>query len=135
MTAHSRSIDYPPPVAQYLSLFASVPSTLMLIAWGLAAAVGLLAAALAIARTVGSSTPLGPSPSERLAVQLRTVGLPVLAVAPFVFPFAIAILFGNLDAVFDLCVSADEAMAACQTARSAPRHHQEAENDRHIAIS
>src|SRR5712691_6456296 len=33
--------SYPPPVAQYLSLFARVPSTLMLIVWGLAAAVGL----------------------------------------------------------------------------------------------
>jgi Glycosyltransferase family 87 len=30
------------------------------------------------------------------------VGLPVVAIAPFVFPFAIAILFGNFDVLFPL---------------------------------
>src|SRR5207253_11345723 len=82
--------SYSPPVAQYLSLFAGVPSPLLLIAWGLAAVAGLLVAAVAIARALDTTA------EGRLADQLRTVGLPILAIAPFVFPFAIAILFGNL---------------------------------------
>ena len=88
--------SYPPPVAQYLSLFAAVPSPVMLVAWGVAAALGLLAVAMALAGLHGRT----PAPGVR--EQLRLVGLPVIAIAPFVFPFAIAGLFGNLDALFPL---------------------------------
>ena len=41
--------SYPPPVAQYLSLFAAIPSPVMLVAWGVAAALGLLAVAVLLA--------------------------------------------------------------------------------------
>jgi hypothetical protein len=96
--------SYPPPVAQYLSLFASVPSVLMLILWGAVAVGGLLIASVALARAIGAPGVGGPATAAGLDLGrvLRSVGLPVLAVAPFVFPFAIAILFGNLDAAFPL---------------------------------
>jgi len=99
--------SYPPPVAQYLSLFASVPSVLMLVAWGSLAVGGLLIAAVALGCTVAGQAVAGSARTTWLAAGdlrrvLRLVGLPVLATAPFVFPFAIAILFGNLDAAFPL---------------------------------
>jgi len=88
--------SYPPPVAQYLSLFAAIPSPVMLVAWGIAAGVGLLAVAVALAGLRART------PTPGLREHLRLVGLPVVAIAPFVFPFAIAGLFGNLDALFPL---------------------------------
>ena len=88
--------SYPPPVAQYLSLFAAIPSPVMLVAWGVAAALGLLAVAVLLAGVRGQAA----RPDFRALLQ--HVGLPVVAIAPFVFPFAIAGLFGNLDALFPL---------------------------------
>jgi hypothetical protein len=88
--------SYPPPVAQYLSLFASVPSAVMLVAWGVTAAAGLVAAAVVLGRLAR-----GPEPASA-AWAIGTVGVPVAAVVPFVFPFAVAIIFGNLDALFPL---------------------------------
>ncbi len=87
--------SYPPPVAQYLSLFAGVPSGVMLVTLGVAAALGLVAVTVELGRqTLNSATDLWRT--------VRSVGLPAAAVAPLVFPFAVAILFGNLDALFPL---------------------------------
>src|SRR2546423_13402567 len=69
-------------------MFAAVPSLLMLVALG-ALAVG----ALVVAAVLLQGVLRAPAPS---------VALPVLAVAPFIFPFAIAVLFGNLDSLFAL---------------------------------
>jgi len=85
--AESLFFSYPPPVAQALSFLAAVPSTAMLVAWGLGATAGMALIARALRRRVRSGAGLV---------------LPLLAVAPFVFPFAVAILFGNLDAWFPL---------------------------------
>ena len=104
--------SYPPPVAQYLSLFAGVPSGVMLAAWGVAAALGLVAVAMALAeQTQGAS-------SSGFGRTVRFVGLPVAAAAPFVFPFAIAILFGNLDALFLLLYGLMLLGALAETVRS-----------------
>ena len=88
--------SYPPPVAQYLSLFAAVPSGVMLVVLGAAAALGLVLVSVALGRLAGGV------PSPGLGQSFRAFGLPVAAAAPFVFPFAIAILFGNLDVLFPL---------------------------------
>jgi Glycosyltransferase family 87 len=80
--------SYPPPVAQALSLFAGVPSAVMFAGlWALAIA------GLAIG-TVYLSRALDPARPVNAAV------VPVLAVAPLFLPFGIALLFGNLDALF-----------------------------------
>ena len=52
-TAVDLFYSYPPPVAQYLSLFARVPSPLMLVAWAVAAVGGLAAVAVVLARRSG----------------------------------------------------------------------------------
>jgi hypothetical protein len=87
---------YPPPVAQYLSLFARVPSPLMLIALAIAAVAGFLAVTVLLWREIGGRGSTADGPVLAVAV------LPVLAVAPFVAPFAVALVFGNLDALFPL---------------------------------
>lgn len=87
--APSLFYSYPPPVAQALSIVAGVPSTVMLVLWGLGATIGLVLVVRAVARRPWSGV---ARPAELV--------LPALAVAPFVFPFAVALLFGNLDAWF-----------------------------------
>lgn len=86
--APSLFYSYPPPVAVGTSLVAGLPSGLMLILWGGAAVVGLLAVSEGLRR--------------RLAPELTPgqVLLPVVAIAPFVFPFTIGLLFGNADVFF-----------------------------------
>jgi len=86
--------SYPPPVAQAASLIAGLPTGLVLVATGLAATLGfgVVAAALAHREAPGSPT--------------IDVVLPALALAPFVYPFAIALLFGNVDAWFPLAYGA-----------------------------
>jgi hypothetical protein len=86
--AESLFYSYPPPVAQVMRLLAGVPTGLVLLGWGAGATAAMAAVAVGVARRsgwVGSAS---------------AVALPVVAVAPFVFPFAIALLFGNLDAWF-----------------------------------
>ncbi len=83
--AESLFYSYPPPVAQVLSFLAAIPSTAMLVAWGLGATAGMALVVQALRRRVRSGASLVP---------------PLLAVAPYVFPFAVAVLFGNLDAWF-----------------------------------
>lgn len=80
--------SYPPPVAQAMTLLAWLPDGFVLLLWGAGATAGLAAIAAAIGRGAG----LSPG-----STALRTV-----SVAPLVLPFAVALLFGNLDAWFPL---------------------------------
>jgi hypothetical protein len=89
--------SYPPPIAQYLGLFATVPSGVMLVAWAALAVAGLGAIAIAMDLVTAPRVTL---PVATAAV--RRVAVPVLTMAPFAFPFAIAIVFGNFDALFPL---------------------------------
>jgi hypothetical protein len=86
--------SYPPPVAQAASLIAGLPNGLVLVATGLAATIGFAAVVGALARHEA------PRSAAVDAV------LPALALAPFAYPFAIALLFGNLDAWFPLAYGA-----------------------------
>ena len=83
--AESLFYSYPPPVAQAMSLFAGLPSWAMLLAWGLAATIGMALVVRLLERRVRSGS---------------SIVLPLLALVPYIFPFAVAILFGNLDAWF-----------------------------------
>jgi hypothetical protein len=86
--------SYPPPVAQAASLLAGLPDGLVLVATGVAATVGFAAFVRALARLAAPGYP-----------GLDAV-LPALALAPFVYPFTIALLFGNVDAWFPLAYGA-----------------------------
>ena len=83
--AESLFYSYPPPVAQAMSLFAGLPSWVMLLAWGLAATIGMALVVRLLERRVRSGS---------------SIVLPLVALVPYIFPFAVAILFGNLDAWF-----------------------------------
>ncbi len=80
--------SYPPPIAQALSLVAGVPSGVMLVAWDVAAVVALAFATRSLARR------LAPDISSAAVVGI------VVALVPLMFPFAIGLLFGNLDVFF-----------------------------------
>ena len=84
--------SYPPPVAQAMTLLAWLPDGVALILWGSAAtlSLGYIASRLA---TVADRDPV------RTAIQ-------AICVAPLVFPFAIAVLFGNLDVWYPLAYGA-----------------------------
>jgi glycosyl transferase family 87 len=86
--AESLFYSYPPPVAQVMRLFAGLPTALVLLGWGAAATASTAAMAVFVARRCGWTG------------SAAVVALPTVAVLPFVFPFAIALLFGNLDAWF-----------------------------------
>ena len=92
--AESLFYSYPPVVAQLMAAFAALPSPVMLVAWDAAAVVGLAAVAVALARRFAPDLPS------------RSVALPVVALAPLCFPFAIGLLFGNLDVFFPLLYGA-----------------------------
>lgn len=91
--------SYPPPVAQAASLIAGLSDGLVLLAAGLGAVAGFAVVVRSIA--VGAADDLG-----RAAWDAVDVVLPALALAPFVYPFAIALLFGNVDAWFPLACGA-----------------------------
>ncbi len=80
--------SYPPPVAQAMSLFAGLPSAVMYAALWVLVIAGLAAGATLVSRR------LDPGRSA------ASVVVPTLAVAPLFLPFGIALLFGNLDALF-----------------------------------
>jgi len=82
--------SYPPVVAQLMSLVAGVPSPVVFVAWSAAAVAGLGLVARALAARYGGS----PAPN--------VVALVTVAFAPLLFPFAIGLLFGNLDVFFPL---------------------------------
>lgn len=85
--------SYPPPVAQAGSLIAGVPLGVALAGWALVAAGGLALVAWLLA---------GPGPAaDRVIAVLAT-----MALAPFLFPFGVAVLFGNLDAAYPLLYGA-----------------------------
>jgi hypothetical protein len=86
--ATSLFYSYPPPVAQVFSLVAWVPSGVMLVFWAAGAALGLLAVTELLRRD------LTPHRSR------REVLLVALACAPLTLPFAVGVLFGNLDVWF-----------------------------------
>ena len=92
--AESLFYSYPPVVAQTMTLVGWVPSPVALVAWGVAAVAGLAAVAIALARRFAPG---------RTALE---VALPVIALAPLCFPFAIGLLFGNFDVFFPLLYGA-----------------------------
>jgi len=82
--------SYPPVVAQLMSVAAGVPTAAMLLLWGVGSVGGLMLVTEALRRRLAPATSV-------------LAGLaPVLAVAPLVFPFSVALMFGNLDAWFPL---------------------------------
>jgi hypothetical protein len=77
-----------------MTVFAAVPSPVMLVTWDLAALAGLAAIAAALGRRLAPDLPT------------RRIVVPTLALAPLCFPFAIGLLFGNLDVFFPLLYGA-----------------------------
>ncbi len=92
--AESLFYSYPPVIAQAMALFAPIPSPVMFLAWSVAAVAGLAAVAAALGRRFAPDLPT------------RSVVVPVVALAPLCFPFAIGLLFGNLDVFFPLLYGA-----------------------------
>jgi hypothetical protein len=84
LVAEGLFYSYPPLVAQALVPLAALPFGIVLGGWAVGAAAGLAAVA------------------HRLGGMGRSVTLPAVALASFVYPFAIAALFGNLNAWFPL---------------------------------
>jgi hypothetical protein len=86
--ATSLFYSYPPPVAQAFSLIAAIPSRVTLVLWSAGAVLGLLVVTELLRRH------LAPRRSRREV--LVVVG----ACAPLTLPFAVGLLFGNLDVWF-----------------------------------
>lgn len=82
--------SYPPVVAQLMALVAAVPSPVMFVAWTALAVAGLGL----VARSLAARFDASPEPN--------VVALVTVAFAPLLFPFAIGLLFGNLDVFFPL---------------------------------
>ena len=80
--------SYPPPVAQFASLFASVPSGVMLAALWVGSVAGLAVAAVLIAHRFAPGRPAA------------SIAAPAVAIAPLFLPYSVALLFGNLDSLF-----------------------------------
>ncbi|HEY7941656.1 MAG TPA: glycosyltransferase family 87 protein [Candidatus Limnocylindrales bacterium] len=82
--------SYPPVVAQLMSVSAGLSTAAMLLLWGVGSVGGLILVTEALRRRLAPGTSV-------------LAGLaPVLAAAPLVFPFSVALMFGNLDAWFPL---------------------------------
>ena len=88
--ATSLFYSYPPPVAQAFSLLAAIPEPVIFGLWSIGAIVGLLVATELLRRRLAAHR----SPREVLFV--------VAAFAPLTLPFAVGLLFGNLDVWFPL---------------------------------
>jgi hypothetical protein len=84
LQASSLFYSYPPIVAQALVPLAGVPLVVLLVSWGITATAGFLAVVRAM------------DYAGRHLVRQVAVGL------PYVFPFAITLLFGNANAWFPL---------------------------------
>lgn len=82
--------SYPPPVAQSMIPFASVPPVAMLVGWGVVATSGWVLVVELLRRQ------LAP---ERTAVSVAAVAF---AAAAATLPLSVGLLFGNLDAFFPL---------------------------------
>ena len=86
--ATSLFYSYPPPVAQVFSLLAAVPSRVILVLWSVGAVIGLLVVTELLRRRLAPHRSRGE------------VLLVVAACAPLTLPFAVGLLFGNLDIWF-----------------------------------
>ena len=86
--------SYPPPVAQAMTLLAWLPDGTVLVLWALGATLGLGLAAWRLALATG-----------RIATA-RADAVKAVAVAALLLPFAVAVLFGNLDAWYGLAFGA-----------------------------
>ncbi len=86
LPAESLFYSYPPLVAQAMSLVAGIPFPAIFVAWTVGAVAGLWLVA------------------ERLGRGGRAVALPALALAPFVYPLAVALLVGNVNAWFPAAI-------------------------------
>ena len=80
--------SYPPPVAQAMTLVSWLPDGVVLVLWAVGATLGFGLVAARLAVNAGR-------PALPMAVR-------AIAIAPLVLPFAIAVLFGNLDAWYPL---------------------------------
>ena len=87
--------SYPPPVAQAMTLVAWLPDGVVLVLWGIAATAGLGHIGAEIARRNAMGEP-----------RSSLIGLRAMLVAPLFLPFAIAVLFGNLDVWYPLAYGA-----------------------------
>jgi hypothetical protein len=87
--ATSLFYSYPPPVAQAMTLLAWLPNGAALVLWGLGATAGLAYVARQLAQALARPDPVADA-------------IRAIAVAPLVLPFAVALLFGNLDAWYPL---------------------------------
>ncbi len=105
--ATSLFYSYPPPVAQAFSLLAAVPSYMVLVLWSLSAMAGFLAVVDALRRHVA------PHRSR------REVLLVTAACAPLTLPFAVGMLFGNLDVWFPFLYGAMLLVAVAPTRTTA----------------
>jgi Glycosyltransferase family 87 len=92
--------SYPPVVAQAMAVFASIPSPVMFVAWTVAAVAGLGFVARTLAARIGAG--LVASSGAGLSASPLVVGVTAVALVPLMFPFAIGLLFGNLDVFFPL---------------------------------
>ena len=93
--------SYPPVVAQVMALFASVPSPVMFVGWGVAAVAGLGFVARTLEARIAAGSGAGRA-AGRADLSPRVVGVTAVALAPLMFPFAIGLLFGNIDVFFPL---------------------------------
>ncbi len=84
--------SYPPPVAQGMIPLAGLADGVVLVLWGIGATAGVALASGVLARRSGND-------ASRWA--LRAV-----AIAPLFLPFAVALLFGNLDVWYPLAYGA-----------------------------
>ena len=82
LSAESLFYSYPPLVAQAMSLVAGFPFPVIYVAWTAGAVAGLWLVAV------------------RLGRDGRAVALPALALAPFLYPLAVALLMGNVNGWF-----------------------------------
>ena len=87
--ATSLFYSYPPAVAQAMTLLAWLPDGVVLVLWGLGATLGLGLVAWRMGLSAGRAA--GPRDA-----------LKTMAMASLILPFAVAVLFGNLDAWYGL---------------------------------
>lgn len=86
--------SYPPPVAQLAAPVSGVPLGVALLVLGGLAVAGAFWVARRLSRLLD---PAGPTDEVALAT---------VAVLPYVFPFSVALVFGNLDALYPLAYGA-----------------------------
>ncbi|HET9521099.1 MAG TPA: glycosyltransferase family 87 protein, partial [Candidatus Limnocylindrales bacterium] len=80
--------SYPPIVAQAFAPFAGIPAGVMFLGWSALAITALFIVAERIRKSLAANVLAGAT------------GLGAVAAGALTFPFVVAILFGNLDAVF-----------------------------------